>query len=131
MASVNGWDFASTTPGHLGAYCREQIGWIEPIVIAQDGYYALQALELSNQAYRIDHGYPTGEYLLIENKQPVKWDMDVVQGGIVIYHIDANADRQVDNSWPGKSTWPKSHYRVAVQQADRTYVRFLLPCTSR
>ena len=86
MSSVVGWDMSGFTPGHLAAYTRQQIGWVKPILIEQDGYYAIQPLEISSHTYRIDHGFPEGEYLLIEAKLPIKWDADVPKGGIVIYH---------------------------------------------
>jgi M6 family metalloprotease-like protein len=78
MSNVNGWDFDSSTPGHLSAYCREMIGWVDPIRITADGYYAIQPLEISSHIYRIDHGFPPGEYLLIESKQSIKWDGEFI-----------------------------------------------------
>jgi len=77
MSSSNGWDNSSATPGHLCSYERQQLNWVVPIVINQDGYYAITALEVSSTVYKIMHGYPDGEYLLIENKQPLKWDSDI------------------------------------------------------
>ena len=41
--------------------------------------------------------------------------------GIVIFHVDEQADRQKNAGYPGKPGWPKDHYRVAVQQADGNY----------
>lgn len=121
MASVTGWDFKRETPGYLSAYSRIKAGWVEPIRIEQDGVYALQALELSSYIYRIDHGFPNGEYLLIESKQKIKWDSDVPNGGIVIYHVDENVDKNKYPYFPGHPKWPAEHYRVSVIQADRKF----------
>lgn len=81
MASSQGWDFSPESPGHMDGWSRAQIGWIDYIDIEYDGYYAIQPLEVSGQVYRITKGYPEGEYLLIENKQPIKYDSDVPTGG--------------------------------------------------
>jgi immune inhibitor A len=119
MASLQGWDFSSDTPGHLSCWCRAAIGWNEPILIERDGYYAIQPLEISNSCYKIEQGYaPFVEYLLIENKQSIKWDADVKQGGIIIFHIDEDAKRQSRPGYPGSPGWPADHYKVAVVQAD-------------
>lgn len=81
MASSQGWDFSPKTPGHMDGWSRERIGWLEYIDIEYDGYYAIQPLEVSGQVYRIKKGFPDGEYLIIENKQPIKFDSDVPNGG--------------------------------------------------
>ncbi|GAX27245.1 hypothetical protein FisN_13Lh198 [Fistulifera solaris] len=118
MASSQGWDISLATPGHLSGWSRERIGWMESITIEKDGYYALQPMEISSSAYKITHGYPDGEYLLIENKYPMLYDKDVEQGGIVVYHVDDTKDGQRERSYPGGEGWPAKHYRVAVVQAD-------------
>jgi hypothetical protein len=79
MASSQGWDISLATPGHLSSWSRERIGWMESITIEKDGYYALQPMEISSSAYKITHGYPDGEYLLVENKYPMLYDKDVEQ----------------------------------------------------
>jgi M6 family metalloprotease-like protein len=122
MGSLQGWDFNSDTGGHLSCWSRATIGWVEPILIVRDGYYAIQPLEIANSCYKIEQGYAEFvEYLLIENKQIIKWDADVKQGGIVIFHVDEDANRQSRPGYPGSSGWPKDHYKVAVVQADRLF----------
>ena len=121
MASMQGWDYRPQTPGHLCAYSRMKIGWVDPMEIDRDGYYVAQPLEIANSVYKIKHGYPEGEYLLIENKQSIKWDSDVKQGGLVIYHVDENARRQSDRGYPGGPGWPAKHYKVAIVQADGNF----------
>jgi len=71
--------------------------------------------------YKIIHGYPDGEYLLIENKQPLKWDSDIPSGGIVIYHIDEKVDGQKNPGFPGMDGFPGKHYKVAVIPASGRY----------
>ena len=74
----------------------------------------------------ISDPYPSGEYLLIENRQPVLSDEKLWQpGGILIYHIDENVEGGGNrfrggpfvDGWPGNGL----HYKVALLQADGEY----------
>jgi hypothetical protein len=121
MGNTYGWKYDLTRPSHLSPWSRVLVGWLTPIDIVEDGVYAIQAAEISSQIYKIGAPlYPAGEYLFIENRQPMKWDEDF-PGGLVIWHIDENAPGQTLRGYPGKSDWPASHYKVAVQQADGLY----------
>jgi hypothetical protein len=97
-------------------------GWLDPIVIDRDGFYAIQPSEISGHIYKIDANFPDGEYLLIENRQPIKWDSNFPsQCGILIYHIDESAAQQTTRGYPGKKGWPAEHYMVSIVQADGNY----------
>ena len=95
--------------------------WLDPIEITEDGTYPIQPTEISSQVYMISQNFPNGEYLLIENRQPVAWDSDWPTGGLVIYKVDNNADGQRNRGHPGHPNWPTHHYQVAVLQADGNY----------
>mmetsp|Transcript_5770 Transcript_5770/g.10001 ORF Transcript_5770/g.10001 Transcript_5770/m.10001 type:complete len:522 (-) Transcript_5770:284-1849(-) len=138
---ANNWGFDNTQhyPPHATAWTRIQLGWDNATVITEPGTYSIAAAELQAddedntddpKIYRIDAGYPEGEYLLIENRQPLHFDGDMPQGGLVIYHIDETAEfsRQ---GWPGQDEiddkggvkWPQNgkHYRIAILAADGAY----------
>lgn len=120
MANPYGWIARPAFPGILSAYTRKLVGWVPPIPITQDGIYPIQPAEVSQMTYMISNNYPAGEYLLIENRQPIRWDA-WPGGGIVIYHIDENAPLQSHRGFPTMPRWPGYHYRAAVQQADGRY----------
>lgn len=121
---ANSWGFDNTQlhPPHFSAWSKIELGWATPTVITSPGLYDLVQAETNPQIYRIDHGYPPGEYLLIENRQPVGIETAIRQGGLCIYHIDEQAD-DFTEGYPGQSGWPQNgnHYRVALLQADGDY----------
>lgn len=57
----------------MNAFSRIFIGWLEPIELTKDGFYAIQPAELTSQVYVIRKGFRQGEYLLLENRQPYQW----------------------------------------------------------
>ena len=50
---------------------------------------------IPTQVYRITQGFPVGEYLLIENRQPAGFDNTGFTGGILVFHIDDKLVRAV------------------------------------
>lgn len=121
MCNAYGWFRSGTIPGYASPYSKVIAQWLSPIEITMDGVYAVQPAEISSQIYMISTPYPEGEYLLIENRQPLKWDKDWPGRGIVIYHIDELAPRQTARGYPGGPGWPTDHYQVAVVQADGNF----------
>ena len=121
MANSYGWTQNPAFPGILSTYSRHLVGWVNPIPITTDGVYPIQSAEVSSMAYKLSANFPANEYLLIENRQPVKWDGTWQSGGIVIYHVDEMAPLQLNRGYPGSPGWPQYHYRVAILQADGRY----------
>lgn len=122
MANSWGFDGTQLHPPHMSAWCKAQLGWVTPTVITPGNYTAQQA-ETTPQAFRINIGYPSQEYLLIENRQPVGFENVMPQGGLVIWHIDDTKPGNDDEGFPGQAGWPANnrHYRVALLQADGRY----------
>jgi hypothetical protein len=121
MANPYGWRINPAIPGHLGPFSRVIAGWLTYIEIVEDGVYAIQPSQMSSQIYVIRQGFPSGEYLVIENRQQVKWDADWPSNGVIIWHMDELAPLQSARSWPGKAGWPAEHFRVAVLAPDGNY----------
>jgi immune inhibitor A len=121
MANTYGWNVELTVPGSLGPVSKMDAAWLDPIEIVANGVYAIQPSETSSQVYVIRSGFPTGEYLLIENRQAIKWDGDWPGSGIVVWHVDLNAPLQTNRGYPGHPNWPAEHYMVSVLQADGLY----------
>jgi M6 family metalloprotease-like protein len=121
---ANSWGFDNTQlhPPHFCGWSKIFLGWLSPTVIGTPGNYSIGQLSANAEVYRIDYGYPSGEYLLIENRQPAGIESAIPQGGLCIFHIDDNAGYNTEG-YPGQSGWPENgnHYRVAVLQADGDY----------
>ncbi|CAJ1943443.1 unnamed protein product [Cylindrotheca closterium] len=124
MSFPEGPGYDNAYPGILTPYYKIEIGVLEPIDIVEDGVYRVNASSLEPDVYRIQTPYPLGEYLLIENRQPILSDSNIwAPGGIVIYHIDELADGNKVRGGPFVEGWPGNgdHYKVAVLQADGLY----------
>ncbi|MCK5559925.1 MAG: M6 family metalloprotease domain-containing protein, partial [Thermoplasmata archaeon] len=121
------WNTVSSNsrPSHLTAWCKEQLGWVTPIVISEannnQGYYQVnQTTSPTNDSvcYRVDiPGFQ--EYFLIENRNDTtgSFEEGLPDRGIIIWHCmdkydlkDPLADGRVDNSsWndgPGPNNFP-------------------------
>mmetsp|Transcript_19681 Transcript_19681/g.41280 ORF Transcript_19681/g.41280 Transcript_19681/m.41280 type:complete len:1475 (-) Transcript_19681:335-4759(-) len=132
MSQSWGWDGGGIYPPNLSAWTRLDVGWARATVIDKDGTYELGASTISNVVYKITAGYPEGEYLLLENRQPYGYDSKIEQGGIAIYHVDENASGQTRRGYPsqeddheddGQLSWPENgnHYKVSLLAADGNY----------
>jgi len=129
MANSWGFDGSQYYPPQLSAWSRIQLGWDNATVIEKDGVYRVAASEITEDVrdpriYRINEGYPEGEYLLIENRQPLMYDSLIPQGGLAVWHVDLKQVRgQGRLGFPGQEDWPQNgnHYRIALLQSDTDY----------
>ncbi len=122
MANSWGFDGSQLYPPHLSPWSKIRLGWLTPTEISQAGTFALPAVQHTPTVFKITSGFPDGEYLLIENRQPLGFDGDMPQGGLLVWHIDEQADYDTQG-FPGQPGWPENgrHYRVALLQADSKY----------
>jgi len=117
MASGS-WADGGTTPAHMSAWCKYQLGWVTPINVT----FNLTAAELPQVVtdavvYRLWAGGTMGnEYFLVENRQKVGFDRYLRGAGLCIWHIDDNKSGNSQEWYPGLS--PSQHLLVALEQAD-------------
>jgi M6 family metalloprotease-like protein len=121
MANSWGFNGSQLNPPHFSAWCKMQLGWLTPTNITP-GTYNAPRVEQSQTVYRITNGYPSTEYLLVENRQPFGFEAGM-PGGLAVWHID---DAKLDNNdegFPGQFFWPENnnHFHIALLQADGRY----------
>ncbi len=99
-----------SNPGNLDAWCRQFLGFDDPVPISAAGHYSLPPVSRQGGSRRIwSNGDGGTEYYLVENRLREGSDRFLPGQGMLVYHVD---DTQIDNlnGYPG--------YRVAVVQAD-------------
>ncbi|MEO6809050.1 MAG: M6 family metalloprotease domain-containing protein [Isosphaeraceae bacterium] len=129
MANSWGFDGSQYYPPHFSAWSKIQLGWVVPTPITTPGTYTAPASATSATVFKITTGYPSGEYLLIENRQAVGYDQKIPsgtggdKGGLAVWHIDDVKGTNTDPGYPGQSGYPgnNKHYMVAILQADGKY----------
>jgi immune inhibitor A len=89
-------------PAHFSAVSKIALGWIEPVWVLQDSFSVpIQPVESGGDVYRLwTNGIESGEYFLVENRQPIGFDAGLVRSsiensitpqaahGLLIYHVD-------------------------------------------
>ena len=133
LGGLGGWDLMANAygpvgdtmyPGSMSPWSRALTGWHTPKEVTADGIYTLRPSNQYPDALMIAKGFPSREYLLIENRQPLDYDeLMFGNGGILIYHIDDTKFLQETPGFPGQEGWPLNgnHYRVALLPADGLY----------
>ena len=117
MANGN-WGGGGRCPVHFDAWCKMQIGWMEPEIIQENSpntqiYAAEVDFRDSYIIWRQDQ--LDDEFFLLEYRRRDKFDSNLPGGGILIYHVD-NAIENNNNPWfPGHQN---GHCLVAIEQAD-------------
>ena len=104
-------------PCHMSAWSKEVLGWADVEVLPQGtdlGVLALPPVETSGTVFRVDAGDGSGEYVLLENRQRVGFDANLMKNGLLVWHIDPQwiaANRYSINADP-------DHMGVWLRQAD-------------
>jgi len=87
-------------PPHPSAWTKIKLGWVQPTMIKKSGQYTLYPYETNPNVFRIDGGFPSDEYLLVEFRKDIGFDKSFGCSGAVIYHIDDTAPRQSRPGFP-------------------------------
>ncbi|HUR55245.1 MAG TPA: M6 family metalloprotease domain-containing protein, partial [Gemmataceae bacterium] len=128
MSNSWGFDGSQLYPPHFSAWCKTKLGWVTPTELTKSGVYTAPASAASATVFKVSTGFPSGEYLLIENRQATGFDRNIPggtggKGGLAVWHIDEKKGVNTDGGYPGQAGWPTNnkHYMVALLQADGKY----------
>jgi len=124
MSNPYGFDGTQYNCGNMAAPSKLHMGWATVQDVGEEGGEFTLATtsegdaESATHVLKISHPYPQGEYLLVENRQPLGYDKGLRQGGVAIYHVDEAGGVTPGHS--GQSNYPANghHYRSSLVQAD-------------
>ena len=119
---LKSWDLMDSGNNNAGGYhpCsysaheRWLMGWLTPVELTEDiSVTDMPLLEEHPVAYLIRNDGYADEYYLLENRQPVGWDQSLPGGGLVVFHIDYDAD-----TWQMGIPNTYSHKRYSIIPAN-------------
>lgn len=99
------------TPGHLSAWCKYFLGWVNPIKVTSPMLgEQIVNIETNSRAYMLSANPNTGygEYFLVENRKKTGFDTFLPGEGLLIWHIDESEAGNTD----------KNHKLVDLEEAD-------------
>ena len=102
------------TPPNYGAYERNALGWIDPIVLDKPMTVSLD--EISGNRCAIIPTEKNTEFFLLENRQNNGWDAYVPGHGLMVWHIDFEESVFTRNSVNNNA----SHQYVDIVEAGGT-----------
>ena len=100
------------SPAGYSAHERWLMGWLTPTELTTATTVTnMPALSDEPQAYLIrNDGYPN-EYYIVENRQQNGWDASLPGNGIIVFHVDYDADLWVSTK-TYVNTFSSQHYLV-------------------
>ena len=117
MADSWGADGSQLYPPSFCPWSKIFLGWVTPINVTASGTYNVNAYNDNPTVYKISTGFPSNEYLLIENRRETGFELAIPQAGILIWHIDDSITNYDAEGYPGQTGWPTTwpsngnHYR--------------------
>lgn len=118
MASGNWLGWYGDTPAHMSAWCKIEMGWIEPTIATnQETNVPIAQLATSPTAIKVwEDDYRSSRYFLIENRQHDGFDSDLNGTGLMIYHINDNRTAGFNSFGPNNDD--ENDKLVDVEAAD-------------
>ena len=109
MGNYNGEGYS---PAGYSAHERWLMGWLTPTELTTATTVTnMPALSDNPQAYLIrNDGFPN-EYYILENRQQNGWDASLPGNGIIVFHVDYDADLWVSTK-AYVNTFSSQHYLV-------------------
>jgi hypothetical protein len=106
-------------PCHMTAWSKEALGWANVTTLtagADLGVLTLDPVETTGDVIRIDAADGSGDYYLLENRQPLGFDASLPAPGLFVWQVD---NEIVDGQWAANqvNTSP-SRMGVWLRQAD-------------
>jgi M6 family metalloprotease-like protein len=103
---------SGTRPSHPSIYCKGVMGWVTAQVVSASGTYTVPRIEDGTNAFRLNGNWPSGQHVLIENRQGYGFDAGLpgTSRGLLVWHIDTS---QTDND-------NEARFMVDLEEASGT-----------
>lgn len=107
-----------SSPCHMGAWSKAVLGWADVVTLAPDtdlGTFTIPPVESSRKVYRLDAEDGSGEYFLLENREPIGFDKYVLGTGMLVWQISPSL---LAARWETNSVNASGTLAVWIRQAD-------------
>lgn len=102
------------TPPLYGVFERNALGWLKPTILSEPAFVTLKPIG-ENEACMVTTSNKN-EFFLFENRQKESWDTYIPGHGMLIWHVDYNANVWRNN----KVNDTPEHQYVDIEEADGT-----------
>ena len=104
-------------PPTFSSYERYALEWINPVLVDQPMTVNMAPLTRANIAYKVNASESNPmEYFLLENRQREVWDTYIPGHGMLVWHIDFDANKWFYNTVNNSAT----HQCIDIEEADNT-----------
>ncbi len=119
---------ATMGDNHLDPFHKIRLGWIQPPIVRESGWYPFEAVENSHVAFVLhDPSYGAGEYFIVENRQPnVNYDSNLPDKGLAIWHIIEDPDIYKNLPAPA-GVDPANWSKIGANDWGRRVIRMIRP----
>jgi hypothetical protein len=126
MSSQWGFDYSQNYPPSYTPWAREQLGFLKPTLVEASADLTISEIHTTPQVYKITHGYPENEYVLVEYRSNIQNDLPQPGSGVLIWKVDENmfmwGASSANPYYPGSTANASTHhYHVALIEADGLY----------
>ncbi len=97
LMGAGNWN-SPTTPAHMSAWSKAELGWINPATVASDLYnWPILSATTSPTAFKLwKNGTPGDEYFLVEYRTDQGFDSEIEAPGLLIWHVDESIANNQD-----------------------------------
>lgn len=107
-----------TVPAGYDAYEKAYMGWLKPITLADEAVEVknMKGLAEGGDAYLLYNPDTKDEYYILENRTPHRWDTELPGHGLMVFHVDFDANSWRMNNLNAASA--QHHPRFTIVPAD-------------
>ncbi|MFL3013449.1 MAG: M6 family metalloprotease domain-containing protein [Candidatus Neomarinimicrobiota bacterium] len=120
MASGSWLGWGGDTPAHMSAWCKQELGWLSPTSFIENST-SIEIPDVNSEPFAIkiwEDDFHWNRYFLIENRQKIGFDSDLMGSGLVIYHIDENRSYGSGYWSGGPVNNDAAHKMIDIEEAD-------------